>query len=267
MEEICLSFSQDVIDALRPATPRAGVAESLLRILQILSIAAAGFWTIYVYVTFGERNNDLNLRLATLQELQSRLTIKLTDLDTKKHSIELARAKQNPMSLSHVVTAIRLRPMSGGRFRYLITYNYVITNISERPLNVDRVVVRGFYAKTDHCQTEAAEVNDFAAETPLTWKRVFRRAHLFAEWPPKSPIIDGGETIPAVHGGGGTGVANSGEVLRGGVDLLITAKPSDLIGFKVRMRTGDGQELNDPRFLSAIRIIRSAETTLSAPPN
>jgi len=258
MDEIRFSLSDETLKALRPpAVP--SPSDSILRILQMLSIAGAALWTLYTYVTFGERNNDLTLRLASLQELQASLTLKATDLALKKGAIELRRLEQNPISLTHEVTAVRLHQMPGGRFRYLVTYNYTITNVSDRPLNVDRVIVRGFYAQTDHCRVESSEVNDFASTTPFTWARVFKRAHIFNDWPPKEPIVDSGEEVPAVHGGGGTGAVLSSEVLRGGVDLLITAKPTDLIGFKVRMRIGAGQDLTDPRFLRTIRIIQSTE--------
>ena len=258
MEELCFSLSEETLKALRPpASPSR--SDSILRILQILSIAGAALWTLYTYITFGDRNNELTLRLAALQELQASLTLKAADIALKKSAIELHRAEQNPIAMTHEVTAVRLRAMPHGRFRYLITYNYTITNISDRPLNVDRVIVRGFYAQPDHCKVESSEVNDFATTSPIAWTRVFKRAHIFNEWPLKEPIVDSGEEVPTVHGGGGTGPVLSSEALRGGVDLLITARPTDLIGFKIRMRIGVGKDLSDPRFLRTIRIIQSTE--------
>lgn len=261
MRQLQLSLSPDTIAAFKG---KPSVGDSILRVLQMLAIVGAAFWTLYIYVTFGERSSEITLRLAELQELQSKASIKLTDLDARKRAIELARAEQNPVALQHEVTAVRLYPVGDGRFRYFITYNYAVTNVSDRRLNVDRVIVRGFSAATEACAADTHEVNGFATAKPVRWRGVHKQAYVFADWPPKEPIMDGGDMMPVAHGGGGTGTANTGEVLRGGVDILVNAKPSDLIGFKVRMRIGEGTELTDPRYMSAIRVIQTIESSRTA---
>lgn len=259
--DVKLSLSEESLAALRLGARAAGrsLAEAIFQLLQMAAIIGAGFWTVYIYINFQKQSNDLALRSAKLQETQARLAIELARLDAEKRAIEVRRARQNPIILAHDVKAVRLHGVPGGRFRYFITYNYTIENVSDRQLEVDRVIVRGFYATTDQRRGDSHEVNGFDQSTPVRWSRVFKRAHLLNDWQDGSTVSDSGEDIVCLKGGGGTGMMNSGELQRGGVDLILEAKPTDLIGFKVRLRIQNGEELPDRRYMSTIRTIKSTE--------
>jgi len=252
MDEVRLTLADDTVNALRGSTASKDYAASALTIVQITSIAAAGFFTLYTYMTFQRESNALALQ-------QSRVANTLTTLDTRKRATEVSRAEQTPVTLSHELKAVRLHALRGGRTRYLITYNYLITNVSDRQVNLDNIIIRGFSASTDQRTGDSVEVNDFAKSKPVRWRPIFRRAHMLLGWRQGVAFKDGDEVIVAEHGGGGTGIAKSGESLQGGLDLLLTARPSDLIGFKVRMRLGETDELKDKRYLRTISAIKSVE--------
>ncbi len=252
MNDVQLTLSNETVSALRLASAPRDFGASALTIFQITSIAVAGFLTLYTYVTFQGESNALALQ-------QSRVAISLATLDTQKRAMEVARGKQTPVTLSHELKAVRLHALRGGRVRYLITYNYLITNVSDRPVKLDNIIIRGFCAGTDQRTSDSIEVNDFANSKPVRWKPIFKRAHMLLGWRQGVAFKDGSEVIVAEHGGGGTGTAKSGESLQGGLDLLLTAKPSDLIGFKVRLRLGETDELKDKRYLRTISPIKSVE--------
>lgn len=259
MDDIRLTIADETVSALREAREKKDRVGPALTIFQITSIVAAGIWTLYTYITFQGESNALALRLAALQEQQSRGAIKLATLDTRKRAIEVARGEQTPVALSHELKAVRLHSLPHGRIRYLITYNYLITNVSDRPVNLDNVIINGFYASTGRLTSDSTEVNDFLQSSPVKWAGVFRHAHMLLGWKQGVALVDGDGPIPTDHGGGGTGTAKSGEALQGGVDLLLSAKPSDLIGFKVRLRLGETKELKDKRYLRIIGAIKSFE--------
>jgi hypothetical protein len=267
MNEIQLSLDDKTVSALQGPPAKKDNTASALTIFQITSIAAAGFWVLYTYATFQGESNALALRLAALQEQQSRAAITLATLDARKRTMEVSRGEQTPVNLAYDLKAVRLRVLPDGRIRYLITYNYLITNASDRPVNVDDIIIRGYCASTDSWAKPHAEVNDFAQSTPIRWERVFKRGHMLRGWRPGAAFKDGDELILAEHGGGGTGTARSGETLRGGLDLLLTAKPSALIGFKVRMRLGETEQLIDNRYIRTTRAIKSVEEPEPQRPN
>jgi hypothetical protein len=234
-QHVVLSLDRDALKALASSSspPSREWGESLLRIAQILSIVGAGFWTLYVWIAFDERKNDLALKQADVQYLQTQLSIEETRLNIQVKRAAGEQLAEVPISISSKFESHRIGTRNGAHI-YLVSYEYRITNVGAHTIIVDDILLDAFVGKLRHTTPLPSFVNSFREPGAVRWIQVKPpQGFIFSDWEPGMKIGNKYEKVIAKHGSGGTGRANPGEMLAGSASVIAAGQPNDLIGFSI----------------------------------
>jgi len=229
---LVISLDQESINALRAkqSKPGSDLSESVLRILQILSIAGAALWTLYTWIAFDERKNEFALKQADVQYLQTKLSIEETRLNIQAKQIAGEQLAELPVTILTKLESHKIGGRQNGGV-YLVSYEYRITNVGASTITIDDILVDVFRGSILDVG-QPAILNSFRKAGSVKWTPIPGKAYVFTDWHEGMTL---GVTVPVVaqHGGGGTGRANPGETLIGSINVIVPGRPTDLVGFSV----------------------------------
>jgi hypothetical protein len=247
--DVHLTLDPQALDALGKSKPRWDT-EVTMRIAQIGALLVAGGWAYFTYVTFQKESNRLSLAASEARLTESQLSLKKTDLDIKKGTIEVSRLSQAPVTTTE---RLNIQPVAGSK-GYLVSYDYTFTNSGTGKVMIDALIAEAFVAHTPVNDGDTV-INDVGDGGPLQWELRSQKGFVAdPHWKPTVKVVSGPTEIDGENGGGGTGVMNAGESLDGNITLLVHGQPTDFVGFRVRYSiyriTAEGKEIlasNDER--------------------
>lgn len=221
-----------------PASSRWSVAATL-QLLQLAAILIGGGWALYLYVTFQDENNRLALEAARASLRQAQQTLKASDLAIAKETMDVDRIAQSPLGTTDVVSIQTLPSVPGW---YLARYDFSITNNGGGRIDIATAIGDAFVGSATLANADGIVVNDVGDPGAVTWKKVAFEGHASRSAFKDGMLVeDGGDRVPAVKGGGGTGALNTTETAQSTMTVLVHANPTDFIGFRVRFTAVDSK--------------------------
>lgn len=213
--------------------------KNILTLFEILAILGTALWTVYLFFKFEEKEKDLSISLLRNQNLQGELAVELSRLQIKRSQLDIEQMTNAQIAMNQEIEVTDInRADEDGKHLFLVQYNYSISNIGSQKNEVTYVVVHAFFAALPMPQdTLALEITEFQTKGDLKWKFLLSRGHYYSPKWKNGMAFDSyyGEKLRFEKGGGGTAELDAGELSKGSIDLLIRAKPYDLVGFEVRI--------------------------------
>ena len=244
-----ISADPEILHAIRRApTPRWSL-QTTLQTLQLLAILLGGSWALFLFVTFQRENNSLALEAA-------RATLRQAQLTAKTSELTIAKESQAPLTTTDVIS---VQPLPSAPGWYLARYDFSIRNSGGGAIDIASAIGDGFVGTAALSGSDGIVVNNIWDPGAVVWKKVASEGHASrSTFTPGMIIENGGDRVPAVLGGGGTGALNTTETAEATMTVLIHAKPTDFIGFRVRFTAVDqkhearGHRLHRFELISAI---------------
>jgi hypothetical protein len=244
-----ISADPEILQAIRRAPGPRWSLEATLQTLQLLAIVIGGSWALFLFVTFQHENNSLALDAA-------RATLRQAQLTAETSKLTIAKESQAPLITTDVIS---VHPLPSAPGWYLARYDYSIRNSGGGAIDIASAIGDAFVGSTALSGSDGIVVNDIWDAGAVTWKKVAFEGHASrSAFKPGMILENGDDRVPAVLGGGGTGSLNTTESAEATMTVLIHAKPTDFIGFRVRFTAVDknhdvrGHRLHRFELISAI---------------
>jgi len=211
---------------------------SVLTFFQILAIVVGAVWALYLFLAFGKN-------LKKFENLQASLKTQLDTLLIQREKLELTQLKSPLLNLDDEIEITDLGQQgTNAKHLFAVRYRYSISNTGRSRHEVTYVILHAFLAELRvPAHTLAFSILDFEASGCLTWKCVCAKGYYYDPKWKKERTFDslyGGTKMVYEKGGGGTSELDSGQSSNGSIDLVVLARPNDLVGFETRIGIDDG---------------------------
>lgn len=247
--ELRLHVEPGTLEPLRPDESWRAPA-NLLAAAQVLAVALAAGWAIFLFFRFEVRDRELNQQLLETQALQSRLALEISGLEAERTEIEIAGMQSTRLEMRQEITIDDLGalPSDATQHTFLVSYEYAVTNLGDTAAEVTYALLEAHGADLPRPRAgDAEEINGFYDDGPVAWRCLLRKSHYESGgWQEDSAHrTRDGERVPFRKGGGGTGAIDPGETSRGGFEMVLVDRPHDLVGFAARIGLNGGAEPRD----------------------
>ena len=257
-QRLWISADPEILQAIRRAPAPRWSLQATLQTLQLLAILLGGGWALFLFVTFQRENNSLALEAARATLRQAQLTAKTSALTIAKETFDVDRNEQSPLTTTDVIS---VQPLPSAPGWYVAQYDFSITNSGGQRIDIAYAIDDAFLGSTTLSGNAGIAVNDIWDKGPVRWEKIAFEGHASRSAFKEGLIIhNGGDHVRAVLGGGGTGALNTTETVQARMTVLVHAKPTDFIGFRVRFTAVDSKGNDRDRRLHAYNLISAIST-------
>jgi len=262
-----LKIDAEQLDRLRPKTS-GSTLEQILKVVQILAVVGAGFWTLYVFLSFGKRDaelssqgqevlkrvNEFELRQKTqYEQLQTELSIsqQRLSLDQAKLALDVGKVSlksgeqnllfsmQGRLGMEQVLTIHKLSP--GGAYPYEATLKGKFSNLSQAVMEISTIEIRAYVGSVTYGNPiSVVRENPPLEDGPIRWTEVSSVTYYCMICTSKS-AKEGYTKNKNGLLGGATGVLKSGESNDFEEDYFVNGKGDDFVGFTINTVTDRGR--------------------------
>lgn len=213
--------------------------QDILTLCQILVIVVGAGWGLFLFLKF-----DKSLKIS--QDIEAKLKAQLDTLDLEKQRLDLTQIKSPLLVFDDKIQVTDLgRRGTEGKHLFAVTYTYSVSNNGRSKHEVTYVVLNAFLGELRTPAGMAAfPIPGFEGSDFLKWNCVCSKGHYYAaKWDTTEKFVSrySGRKVIYRKGGGGTSELESGQSSNGSIDLVVLARPNDLVGFEATIGIDDGK--------------------------
>ncbi|BCS94530.1 hypothetical protein DSLASN_01620 [Desulfoluna limicola] len=233
--------------------------DTILKFIQLIVLFVTIPIAVYMFLAY--------------ETLQRDLALKNADVQRELAGIKLKKDKSIRFDIDDKISGIRVNADDKRLGLYAIDIKILMKNISDQTIIVPCLAIEIFVGRLPIARLKehsiqvvnepGCDVSAIARWDIVKWKLVHREISRMDEKVEVPEFANKSESHVIVNVGWGTGPADPGETLGGGLRFLLSAKPTDFLGYRIYIASKTEDGLSDGRQLSDFLTL--SELT-SAPP-